>query len=228
MRWIFLFLSLFFVTANWANDNDPILKEGKSWKVLVQHWPGEDYYCTYVVQGDTVVGNRQCKKVILSHPFKGEVDVITLAAFEEDNKLYGFSEKGEPALMLDFNLKVGDPLFINDKVLSVDYITIKGIQRRCLKILDGWYWIEGIGTTYGIWLGEISVMIGEERTLIECSDNGKVIFDRDEFFNDVNGINSPCSNQTRQGDNYTIDGIKCPRPSTNKIMIKGNKKFLMK
>lgn len=234
MKWLLLFFALFNILNINAYEYKPLLTEGKSWKVLVKHWPDEDYYCMYKVSGDTLVDGIKCKKILCYNIDEGEESAEIICAYEENQKLCGFNDYGKPDVLLDFNYKKDD-IIVEDiedlKVLDEEYLMIKGVQRRCLKLSvkdrgENVYWIEGIGTTSRFWLGYFCVMIGEFRYLVECYENGKTIFSMDEFRKTTN-IKAPTLETDKQERIYGYDGIRISNNNQPKIVIKGNKKVLM-
>lgn len=74
---------------------------------------------------------------------------------EDDKKFYRFSD-GKENLIIDFNLKIGDtvgPLYLSQKVISIDSFMFKGQMRKKYKTSFSQYIYEGIAGSTGITTG---------------------------------------------------------------------------
>lgn len=219
----------------------PLLTEGKMWKVLVKKDLYPDSYVTYKVSGDTLVGNRTCKRIVV----EDGTQTVTLAAYEEDKKFYCYFNDDEAAnLMLDFGLEKGDLAYdfgwsdvedadeYNQYVSDVDYIEVNGILRKRIKI-DYFrsvpvYWVEGIGINMDYWEDTtIGYITGRRAYLLECYDNGQLIFSQSDF-ETANSIRDVSKDDERNESKYSLGGIRLDDNSKCRIYIKGGKKYLEK
>lgn len=203
------------MSAN-AYEYIPMLTNGKSWKIACTHAPNDPTYykyVTYTVIGDTLVRNKLCKKIFLSGDGRGIMRNDTICGLEENGRIYDYTGQ-DSGLLLDFNLHVGDAAYLwpNTDVLKEDYITVNGVQRRRLTIggmteASGTiYWVEGIGTNNGYWMClDGDIMLGYEEFLMEVSENGKVIFTRDDFYV-TSSITKPEYDLSKSVKCYSLDG----------------------
>lgn len=219
---------------NESSEYKPMLTEGKTWKVLAERELNSDYYITYTVSGDTVVGGRTCKRILVDNG----TTTPAIAAYEEDKKLYCYLFEGDkPRLMLDFGLEKGDiaydyrptggVLYVTD----VDYIRVNGIERKRIKIVDSnnsrtIYWVEGIGINQDNWMDTtIAVVDGESHYLQECYENGRLIFKASDFdvANSIEDISTFCiKNECK----YSLTGIRLGSASNCPVYIQGGKKYV--
>ena len=192
MKKFFLLFVLFVAMNIRAYEYIPLLTNGKCWKVRCMQWtydPTCEANKFFTVVGDTLVNNKHCKKILISGDGWSMMGNGIVCGIEEEGKIYVYDGQNV-ALLLDFNLHVGDAAYLwpNTNVLNVDYITVNGVQRKRLTIgymteVSGTiYWVEGIGTNNGYWMFLDEYMLGHEEYLVEVSENGKVIFTRDDFY----------------------------------------------
>lgn len=135
-----------------------------------------------------------------------------ISYLEEDKKIYTKISKTELQCIIDFNLRMGDPVPIKEAgnpsgdVLWYNYVVndqildIKGIGRRVVSIGDEQddqypsYWIEGIGSIYNYTMLVYPVPICgtylKSRHIISCFQNGECIFDLEEFESEYISRNS--------------------------------------
>jgi len=125
----------------------------------------------YWFQGDTVIKNVKYKKVYLQHSFYDTIDFSRAgyyAAIREDTmaeKVYciysDWVYEEKEYLLYDFSVNVGDTVGIyyyfiwhTQVVKSIDSLFIDGSYRKRINFDNGIYgkesWIEGIGSTYGL------------------------------------------------------------------------------
>ena len=97
----------------------PFVEDGKSWLLTYSYAHGwmpvfkaERYY----IDGDTLVGEQQCKKLMLRvNDYENKLSETTLyrLLFEKDRKVYYYpatadASATEPIMLYDFSAKVGD------------------------------------------------------------------------------------------------------------------------
>ena len=127
----------------------------------------------YWFQGDTVIKNVKYKKIYLQHSFYDTIDFSRAgyyAAIREDTMaekvycIYNYwADEGKEYLLYDFSVNVGDTLgicdytfwYIQAVVKSIDSLFIDGSYRKRINFDNGVMygkesWIEGIGSTYGL------------------------------------------------------------------------------
>ena len=115
------FAAVNFCTCYAMTDNDtsyrPFVEDGKSWVVISSYWypvMAERYY----IDGDTVIGSQQCKKLMLYvNNIKDNVRTTRLdrLIYEKDKKVYCYpagddSIINQPVLLYDFSAGPGDTL----------------------------------------------------------------------------------------------------------------------
>lgn len=146
------------------------------------HFPDSNalWFMTFVgteicsLEGDTNVNSIMYKKIFV------DIDNISIHGFlREDTlnkKVYGFTtDTTSEQLLYDFSLNVGDTTSVFSfmwgtygyafvKVSAIDSILIQGQYRKRLAIVDlagnsfllPEYWIEGIGSTFGLFKSGIT------------------------------------------------------------------------
>lgn len=235
MRYLFFILVSFFGMNAAAQDFRPILSDGKVWHCQYTYLGGA-YAYTITIDGDTIVGDKACKKAV----FEGTTDRgvafnRTEACFEENGRLYSFDPENDetddytvPCLICDFNLNVGDPAW-NGYVTKVDTIEVRGVQRRriTLDYSDLCVWVEGIGTYSDGWPTTRPIPTnGHTETVDSVCENRQVIFTKEDFFAPAitNSIN-PTENQMKQGGKkYDLTGKLVRKAKKNEIYIQDGKK----
>ena len=124
---LFLLLSLVTTSSikgqNVFTDYHPFIEEGKVW-VTVQDIPNQPYWGSYFridyFDGDTIVGNKPCKRWVQKYirkngafmdttPDRVNEFVFTVIAYEEDRQVWFFFDgEDKPRLWFDFGAEVGD------------------------------------------------------------------------------------------------------------------------
>ena len=161
-------------------------------------------------QGDTVIDDLRYKKVYeQSYDSIANFDnAYYRAAIREDTtaeKVYYYYEKyavgGKEYLLYDFSVKVGDTVsyyawwniggLARQVVESIDSILIDNQYRKKINFIhdkdwNGKYeesWIEGIGSTYGIFFaGFLGILDAMDRTHLLCVHiDGKLIYQNQEY-----------------------------------------------
>ena len=226
-----------------AQKFQPILKEGRSWKIVSPSiFPNEyDLYYTVTVGADTLIDNIQCKKILVEcdipKPWGHWTPLYVFdAAYEKDGKFYGHYTWGNKfMLLMDFNMKKGDKVYDGQyEVKDVDYVEIGGQKRRRIVIMKGGLdincWIEGIGASDDcFWIEPDERPTGNYyyAVMIGCYDNGKLIFTRDDMVHIEplpSAIEQVKAETAADGRAYDIAGRRITSPQKGEIYIKNGEK----
>jgi hypothetical protein len=165
IRTVILLLMLFSaVSYLHAQDYIPFPTSDAYWNEyrFYQGWCDAPDYCkvTYFIEGDTIIDSLLYKKIYCANP---DWTSYIGAMRENDKKIY-YWRGGCPnhVLLYDFNLNVGDsisyPTELCDtswvyyhKVTSIDSVLLQDMTyRRRINLYGTWSWIEGMGTTSGL------------------------------------------------------------------------------
>lgn len=240
MRTLFLFIAAFACNLSYAQDYEPMLAEGRVWKTVMPSMAPDkidDFYYTETVCGDTIVNDRVCKKIHIvcdnpeNNPFTTD---YTIAAFEEDRKLYVCNDDGGASKIMDFNLHKGD--FIsncNAEVIEEDYIEVNGKRYRRLTFNYGFddenaCWVEGIGSNQDFWFYGGQRPLGSHYYyyMSECYDNGIPVFNKEDFKKEpvANGITSVNKENEQCNILYNLSGQRISTANKGKIYIQNGKK----
>jgi hypothetical protein len=189
---ITLFFGLTISGLIYSQSYYPIVQENNEWNVLQVIYPGTGnpwdtiYWTqTYKLTGDTIISEQTYKKVYLS-----EEEITTNWEYEggireEEEKVWYFSKYGNgETILYDFTIEVGDTItylpqpFVVD---SINYREINGEDRKhfylsYLEIPYTEFWIEGIGSNYGILSSGGGMGIGGWTWFLCMSENGELIY----------------------------------------------------
>ena len=173
--------------ASAAQVSKPFLQEGKEWYYRSVYGPrGADinYYCK--ISGDTLVGDVSYWKLV---NWQGK---FLDGLHEEGHKVSSVSAGG----LFDFNLQLNDTLKDEFGVVvsTSDTILVDGQRYFRLGIapIDSYYedsrfaspreyWVEGIGSSYGLYPIWGMFIIGPHNELDSCRVDGKLLFTRNDF-----------------------------------------------
>lgn len=239
---IFTFASMMFCYGVKGQEYLPILSEGKTWICVDGHMQDSkaddtDSKFTIAVQGDTIVGGKEMKKVVWKYS-DGYTD--SYAAYEESGKLYSYfkrydEEKETLMLMYDMNWKVGDET-MQGKVTDVDEIEVRGIKRKRIKVGEGeysTYIVEGIGADWLWYFSGIAPDMEDgkymySKYITECYDNEALIFTQEDFAADsTTSLNIVSTNQAECKQTiYDISGKQISKPLHGNIYICKGKKMI--
>lgn len=243
MKQLLVILFALFCMQTNAQEYHPMLKDGRSWKLVSPSIFMNEYdlYFTVSVAGDTLVNDIPCKKIVtkcdIPKPWdRGTYIYSCDAAYEKDGRIYAHDPWEQKfRLLMDFNLRKGDTYDEMDrKIQDVDYVEIQGQKHRRIVLWRGSdetdCWIEGIGASDDLHWIELearptgnyyySVMIG-------CYDDDKLIFTRSDMV-----YIKPVPNAVEQvkaepsGDNRTYDmaGRRILSPQKGEVYIKNGEK----
>ena len=212
----------------------PFIEEGKVWKV--GYFLGESdrasmlYY--YYFDGDTIVNNRSCTKMVCRHEAAeswGSTELWTKyvgAVYEENRKVYyAFPEKDQLILLYDFASPVDEPVVIYDmsfEVMSQGFITkrsysesetYKGTITYVGQKKNGYegllyIWMEGVGnSTYPISHVYSQTFEYAFHKLMSCTVGDEVLYNNPSL---VDGVTPEGADVKKQWIDFTH--IKKPRP----------------
>lgn len=245
------FISLSFIIAlvclhAGAQEYKPMLTDGKMWgyATVVE---GEEFHVlspstsVAAICGDTIVGGRACKKLCYREYGKNPKEAAkaeTFALYEEGGKVYawGVAEASDGfALMLDFSMEKGDKT--QDGIAEVeckDMVGAYGAERQRLVFgtsnSQGFpmVWVEGVGSSINYYHAPLPQPTGgyANRYLLECYDNGKLIFTRDDFTKNMpTAISAPtASRASADGRMYDLQGRQTSAPRRGEVYIKNGVK----
>lgn len=173
--------------ASAAQTPMPFLQEGKEWyyrSVYAPRGADENYYRK--ISGDTLVGDVSYWKLV---NWQGK---FLDGLHEEGRKVSSVSAGG----LFDFNLQLNDTLKDEFGVVvsTSDTILVDGQRYFRLGIapIDSYYeesrfaspmeyWVEGIGSSYGLYPIWGMFIVGPHDELDSCRVDGKLLFTRNDF-----------------------------------------------
>lgn len=226
---ICLFFTLLLATVKGFAQEDyvPMLVEGKTWYrdlVCFDHmtfeWvPSRD---TSVICGDTIINDLQYMKLYKNGRF-------SLALREEDKRVYGWYYSDE-MMLYDFNMKVGDYVYYDEKYTVTNVFTIEaqGKSLKCIELTAEYlnkcaYWIEGVGGLEGVeapfypsWNGQVHI------TLDYCGVGDEVLYTR---VNNPTAISLP-SVSTNYDRLFDLQGRPINGSPKRGIYVKNGKKWI--
>ena len=189
-------LALLCWTGIQAQETDyaPFAEDGKVWHMKWDLGEPEleflNYDFDFFIDGDTLIADRQCKKVFSrNRQNKGNVD-YECAVFEEGRKVYAI-ENGEvtPHLLYDFGVAAGDTLAGEDpifRVQEIKLVNVHGMQRRVFRwsceiepVFTRW-WVEGVGNNRNPFASFVTAQ-GDFSCFKSCEVNGLIICDESDF-----------------------------------------------
>ena len=179
----------------------PFVEEGKTWHMYheVDNFPEYNYDFDFIIQGDTLIGGTEAKKVYGINEGNGGVTVYKMALREADRKVFFIPPGSEQQYVLyDFNGRAGDEVTIAKeikenpdniamKIIADQTIRIHDIDRRAYlvmraedEVIDwsccGW-WIEGIGSTLGPFNAWRFGYTGMFNGMVDCEVNGQIVYE---------------------------------------------------
>ena len=235
------------------------LSEGKCWyQHAVYHYGKaseyidieKDIYYSYLLIGDTLIDDKECKKMYLCsedttyHCAMYEVDrkVMYIPKGEQEAKvLYDFQEN--PQTLWEFGMEWPKLLLMTTDTVSVG----DNHFRRMLFSNEEFYeefpedivsnWVEGVGCAGDIFKDvlytiKLAIISNEwEYTFTDldsCYENGKRIFTCEDFFKEPITSSISKSSAKGKGDKvvYDLQGRPVVTPQKNGLYIKNKKKFI--
>lgn len=161
---LFIVLTICGIILPYTVNAQNIVTEENRWNVLGMGVPGYMGTETYIIDGDSIVGNYNYKIIWMTFD-SIDASWTYQGLLREDSNIVYYVPPGETeGVLYDFNLNVGDTTYIinmfcvNEEIpvviIDIDTAEYFGIQRK-RWLLDGdygltEYWIEGIGSNLGI------------------------------------------------------------------------------
>ena len=217
-----------------------MLTDGKEWHCFrrvalsdVDWDPNGEWTYTIKVVGDSLINGvaykKMCREYTQDVP-SGESRCTYFAAIEKDRKVYSYHEEGD-VLYLDFSLHEGDCVTGNPEFVVTNEETFEAKNRQYRRlVLNGYVWVEGIGCRnafeiipeMGIELAPPYIL---EDYMVECYDNGELIFTKDDFYNTTTGIENVTAEDQKNADVYSISGVKIAKPEKG-MYIQNKRKYI--
>ena len=221
------------------------MAEGKKWNYHYRSLNGTEYDESLMTKGDTLIANRNCKKLYNGGSYQG-------AFYEESGKVYFYAQgKDTPELIYNFNGKKGDLLIsmpFDEEILAedVDYVTVNGrsFKRIATETYESgshdssadFMWVEGIGGMKHLLHNQF--LPGDNYNFVSCELNGEVIFTNKDFISTsaegtvgIRSIdNGKLANAKGNGCVYDLQGRKVVQSAGLKagIYIINGKKVVIK
>ena len=183
--------------------------------------------------GDSVINGvaykKMCKEYTQDVP-SGKNKCTYFAAIEKDRKVYSYSEDGD-VLYFDFSLHEGDCVSSYPEYVVTNEETFEAKNRTYRRlVLNGYVWVEGIGSRSAFEIipemeSELAPPYILEDYMVECYDNGELIFTKDDFYNTTTGIKNVTAEDQKSADMYSISGVKIAKPEKG-MYIQNKRKYI--
>ena len=242
MRLLFMLFALLIGKCAKAQEYLPLLTEGKVWHCVWKIngsfvsdgvWP-----YTVIVSGDSLINDKTYKRLIAEFTdsvprISGWTKQMCYTAYEENKCVYIYDEYnkyGGDEKILDFNLHKGDVAReYGNVVKEEDYVDAYGVIRKRLNIDADAIWVEGVGcnTDWGF-IPNKEVPFDIELYLLDCYENGKLIFTKDDFNKVSTGVKQIYSScDEKETMLYDLSGKPLQKPSRG-VYIKKDHKVLQR
>lgn len=244
-RLVFLFIaSLMAHYSALAETILPFVQDGKVWVYDVSNFI-YDWEETFSLEGDTLIGTRNCLKLYYTCQVYGQEHVYRGAMFYKSNGNVYFIAPGSttPALLYDFSCEPGTTIMLGKYEIKIKEKKLVKYRGEYLRVIDyylpddedySFKGVEGVGYLIGGLIalvdGSVPGATGGERSLKTCTVNGEVIFDPHEFYTSsqiVTGISMP-SVSNRKNTLFDLQGRKLDKITQPGIYIKDGKKIIRK
>lgn len=156
-----LFIMVFGFDITLSAENTSFVQEGKQWKTEYHNGYLNDhlgvkhlYHYDFVMEGDTLIHSKTCKKMYVDSSLDGSRKEYLLAMYEEGKKVYAVPKDATEGLLLyDFGAETGDKIEVYTSpnitpfsityqprpetmhVLDVVTRVYHGVERRCLYVI---------------------------------------------------------------------------------------------
>ena len=183
--------------AESADVFEPFAADGRTWLVMNSGSCSTDPWLSftlssYYVDGDTVIGETRCSKVMHQRLVQGMPHATYFCSFsEEGGRVFKYMPmQEEPELCYDFSASVGDTVYLGSsslplawraawKVEGCDTLYAEGRQLRRLHVrsLDcgvADVWVEGCGN-------HVMHCFDSSPTLVSCIDKGDEVVGGDDI-----------------------------------------------
>lgn len=251
IKTFFVFTAIMACSVANAQKTLPFLTEGKEWHCIYEvnhkgnHSIRDKWPYTVTVGGDTIIDGTTYKKILKQYTDPAYMkDPIVYFAYEKEGEVFFRDFDSKVAKLIDrsilnFNLHKGDvvePERFGAEVIDEDYITVRGIRRRRLKLKimarghSEFYWIEGIGCNdiKGLILPDLAFIVSgdEEQYVLSCYENGKLIFSKEDF-DEATSVMSVSGDGVHDGKIFNVSGMEISKPEKG-LYIKNGHKYLKK
>ena len=241
---LFIFAALLCINAK-AQEYKPMLTDGKEWHCIYDVIGADGTYddngtwaYTIKVDGDSIIDGTTYKKLYYEYTDsvpRNQEKAFCIAALEKDRKIYQRNNNNDD-LLLDFNLHPGDIISPQARATIADEydIDVRGTKYRYIKLSDYGTWVEGIGTDdmfYTILVenwGYYPVPYHTGNSMVSCYDNGELLFTKEDFRLNTNGIHNIQQSATDNESAYNLAGQPIATPQKGSIFIKGGRKILQR
>jgi hypothetical protein len=138
------------------------ISENKQWNVRLSFFMSPSMEI-YVIDGDSIYNSMVYKKMWMSYDSTLSGLMYQGLVREENNVVYYVPPNGTEGILYDFNLEVGESVFLTNmfctdleieaNVIGIDTVVHFGTERKRWELeSEGWteYWLEGIGSLSGV------------------------------------------------------------------------------
>ncbi len=248
MKKLLLIIFAFICLTASAQEYKPMFTDGKMW-IYSTAVIGKEFQVLspstsiVVVCGDTIVGGRTCKKLCYrdyDEDATKKASMFDFVVYEEPGRVYVWNldaSLGDFSLMLDFNMEKGD--MVKDgfkKVKYKDVVNAWGEERS--RIVFGskdakgipMIWVEGVGSSIDSYFTGLVAPTGgiALRYLLECYENGRLIFTRDDFTKNLpTGVAANVADvPNADARTFDLSGRRIYSPKSGEIYIKSGEKHI--
>jgi hypothetical protein len=239
----FCFSLLIYVSLNtYSQSYIPLLQSGNQWNVLRDGANPIHYTEIFKVDIDTTINGKLCKKIVSTSDSSNTATYHFSCYMYEDTaikKIYNFDSQFNQKFYFDFNVQVGDSLFISTPeygfescdtfiVAEISYIAVGGIDRKRITLsyfsdtteyTNADIWIEGIGSYHGLTYGAVSPRyIGSQYNLLCFSNNNQLVYENSIF-------NYCYSSNVGIKENENSSVLVYPNPTTSQLNISFNSNY---
>jgi hypothetical protein len=227
----FTIIAIILMSFSAKSQYNQMLLSQYKWSVYVNN-QGNSITEEYRVDTDTTIFNQTWKKIkMISTQNPNFINKFFLREDTLTKKIYAMNPGQSPHLYFDFNANINDTLLlynlmyneidtfvVNNKSL---FMTDDSIYRNSLKIRNTSipfsffdYWIEGVGSTNGLYYGNKLQYLNSIATRLEASCyNNQLVYNGDDLFQNYCSYNISI-NETE------INSIKLyPNPATDFLKI---------
>ena len=155
-----------------------------------------DHVYNYTIEGDTVIGNADYKKVYIcaEYIYSDQQQHYFGAVKEIDSQIYLIKDKeDEASLLYDFAIQRGDTIG-SLRYLSEGIRCINGVNRKAIDLVKHappgeaiptrcWTWIEGIGCLEDPF--DINNWDYSYNIILSCYENDICIYNKDGIYNSI-------------------------------------------
>ncbi len=198
-----------------------MISEDNTWKGIMYGFFVSDFY--EEMEGDSVIGSQTYKKVYYGQSL-GQHDFLVALIREDSTEQKVYIYSGSEHQLYDFNVQIGNQVSTYGiggqqtiTVANIATVMVNGTERRVVHFEDfngPAYWVEGIGSVYGIADGALGP-IADYGPWLTCFYNGNDL----RWENPVN--DNPCS-LTLAITEVPMTALEIfPNPASNRISIQG-------